>query len=108
MTTQPPAGEDAETCIRCNTVPRTGRLLCDFCRQDEFDDPRDTITSLRAELAEVRVDAERYRWLRANQGGDCEVVLMDDNEDGGSGAAYSYSDDALNAAIDAAIAKGKK
>lgn len=71
----------------------------------------------RAEAAEARAeanarDAERYRWLRIESmkdEGEAEVTFLDMNEDGSSETYYyMQSVSEMDAAIDAAIAEGKK
>jgi predicted RNase H-like nuclease (RuvC/YqgF family) len=54
------------------------------------------IAELRAEIERLRTDAERYRWLKANQLNEVMWVHMEYKA-----KAYSYEE--LDAAIDAAI-----
>ena len=59
------------------------------------------IERLRAELAECKQDAERYRWLRDDCGG-FEVTVREENEDGYESWVAGYPAEELDAAIDAA------
>lgn len=56
---------------------------------------------LRAELAEFKEDAERYRWLRDN-GDGFEITVREVNEDGGEEWIAGYSGPELDIAIDTA------
>jgi hypothetical protein len=67
------------------------------------------IDHLRAELAEQRRDAERYRWLRDADDTLAEVDMHVENEDGLTGAYYTMTGVELDTAIDAALAaKGER
>ncbi len=59
------------------------------------------VERLRAELAECKQDAERYRWLRDDCGG-FEVTVREENEDGGEEWIAGYSGPELDIAIDTA------
>lgn len=59
----------------------------------------DAFNKLRAELAEAKKDAERYRWLRNPL--NAEIYLHDPGID----SCKAICDDGLDAAIDAAIQK---
>ena len=63
----------------------------------------DTIQKLRAELAEARRDAERYRWLRSD---DCPFSCYEQEGPDNWGWCPTSSRD-LDEAIDAAMAGGE-
>jgi len=56
---------------------------------------------LRAELAECREDAERWRYLR-DDGCGFEITVREENEDGYESWVAGYPAEELDAAIDAA------
>lgn len=64
-----------------------------------MDKERDT---LARENAGLRKDAERYRWLREDNG-HASVEIEDRNEDGWADTFYAAWGDALDAAIDVAM-----
>ena len=64
---------------------------------------RNEIQSLRAELAEARRDAERYRWLRSD---DCPFSCYEQEGPDNWGWCPTSSRD-LDEAIDAAMAGGE-
>ena len=76
--------------LRCN-----GRALSVLA------EAADEIARLRSELAEVKRDAKRYRWLRDDCGG-FEVTVREENEDGYESWVAGYPAEELDAAIDAA------
>ena len=61
----------------------------------------DEIKRLRAELAECREDAERWRYLR-DDGCGFEITVREENEDGYESWVSGYPGAELDAAIDAA------
>ena len=65
------------------------------------EDMLDEIRRLRAELAECREDAERWRYLR-DDGCGFEITVREENEDGYESWVSGYPGAELDAAIDAA------
>ena len=86
--------EDIPIC-ECATFWQTHHDECPVRREVE---------SLRAELAEARRDAERYRWLRSD---DCPFSCYEQEGPDNWGWCPTSSRD-LDEAIDAAMAGGEK
>lgn len=80
------------------------RVLWPLVRLSEAEE---AINALRAEVAALRADGERYRWLRNEAHPDRDdtglSVSEQDFNDWGNQFTRYFSGDALDAAIDAAI-----
>lgn len=79
-----------------------GDYKCDAC---QLLDANDEIERLKAENAELRKDAERYRWLRVNRYArrESDGVMLDVFDEDGTLLDSDYLDAAIDAAMEGKI-----
>ena len=81
--------------------------LCPPAMKKDIDELELEVSKLQAELALIKQDALRYRWLREPQE-HVSVEFEDENEDGYTMVFYSKIRTELDAAVDAAIDRKRK
>lgn len=98
--------ENEELRAEVATARKDGWEACETCHGivDGKHPSHDELAALKAENASLKADAERYRWLTRNGG---KTLLKDDRH---AWMQYSYwgEPEAIDAAIDAAIASAKE